>query len=125
MTSGLHAATLRAAYEGLAALSQAQLEAVERGDVARYWELSAERERLFQQLQGLEGQLASLAEADRAAIAQLIPRILQQDAALERHIDAFVARSNQELGTLRTGLKALNAYAIQTQREAMFIDRNS
>ncbi|HEY9724430.1 MAG TPA: flagellar protein FliT [Oscillatoriaceae cyanobacterium] len=125
MASGLHAATLRAAYEGLAALSAAQLTAVSTNELARYWQLSAERERLFAQLQSLESQLAGLGADDRAAIARLIPQILEQDAAIEKHLDTFVSRSNQELGTLRTGLRALNAYAIQTEREAMFIDRNS
>jgi len=125
MATGLHAATLRAAYEGLAALSAAQLSAVSSHELPHYWQLSAERERLFAQLQSLEGQLASLGSDDRAAIARLIPQILEQDATIEQHLDAFVSRSNQELGTLRTGLRALNAYAIQTEREAMFIDRNS
>ena len=119
------AVDLLAAYQALARLSDRQLAALEDENLEAFFELTDEREAAFQALQALEPQLAGLTPAERQAIAGLIPAILTADERIEAQLDRLASQARSELGTLQTGMSALQSYAPSAGKEAYFIDRNS
>ena len=117
--------TLLAAYRAVARLADEQLLALEAEDLDAFWRLSDERDAAFSQLQALEPQARSLKAADKQAIATVILDVLKTDERIESHLARFSDEARAELTKLQTGLNALNSYAVERQREALFIDRPS
>lgn len=113
-------------YQALLALAERQRAALEAEAIADYLTLTEEREQLFETLQAQESEAATLSAEDRSVVRAIIPRILDNDEALERLISQLSAAARDEITQLQTGLNALHTYIQQPEnREAFFIDRNS
>lgn len=117
--------TLLATYRAVARLADEQLLALEAEALEAFWQRSEERDAAFSALQAMESQVRGLAEVDKQAIAQLIPSILKADERIESHLARMSDETKAELAKLHTGLNALSSYAVERQREALFIDRPS
>jgi hypothetical protein len=115
---------LVSAYRALQQLAIAQRQALESEDLDAFWRLSDEREAAFKVVEG-HGTPDDLGESDRSAIAGLIPDVLAADAMIEKRLAELSAQTQHELGRLKTGLSALQSYAVERQHEAFFIDRPS
>lgn len=125
MQTSLGEAPLVTAYRELHALSGQQLETLASEDLETFQRLGEAREALFARLQSLEPDVSGLPDEVRAIIQTLIPAILRQDQLIEIRLNELSSRTRGELSTLQNGLTALQAYASQSHREAIFIDRNS
>jgi hypothetical protein len=119
------ASELVGAYQALSQLALAQRQALESEDLDAFWRLSDEREATFQVIQGHGDRLEGLASPEQATIAQLIPAVLDADAMIEKRLGELASQTQHELGRLKTGLSALQSYAVDRNQEAYFIDRNS
>lgn len=88
-------------------LHTALLEAAESGDWVRTAELERERAGL---LQALYRDVQSLAPAEGESLARITQQLIQADRQLVARVERERNRLGDELGHLRRGQKAVNAY---------------
>jgi hypothetical protein len=112
-------------YRKILGASEQQRLALQAQDPEGFFDISTQREALFERLQGLEAPPPSLGKLEREAISRLIEQILVSDKQVEALMSHLGAHAYKELQTLQAGLQALHSYLPEnSDRSAFFIDRS-